>query len=130
MERGCEGANELAEVRLAGVGDFFKIDDDAGLVRFHGVFNDVPHQILPRRRVRQHLRHFLDAPIHSIVVVHQPHHGQLDGRIERLHPLVQLVVLQQCDAFRRGGFDPSLPALVVHDSQRAVRRHRVQLLGN
>ena len=130
MEGRRQPADEGAEVRLARVGHFFKVNDNAGLVRFHRVFNSVPYEFLARGGTRQQVGHFLDAPFHPIVVVDETHHGQLDGRIERLHPLVQLVVPQQRDSFRGRGFDGVLPVFVIHDRQRAVRRDRVQLLGN
>ena len=130
MEGGRQPADEGAEVRLAGVGHFFKVNDNAGLVRFHCVFDNVPCEILASRGARKQLSHFLDAPRHAVVIVHETHHGQLDGGIQRLHPLVQLVVLQQRDSFRRRGFDGVLPVFVIHDRQRAIRRDRMQLLGN
>jgi len=52
VERGRQRADEFAKVRLAGIGNLFKIDDDACLVRLHRVFNNVPHQSLPRNGVR------------------------------------------------------------------------------
>ncbi len=130
MEHGREHGNELAEVRLAGVGDFFKIDDNAGLVRIDGIRGDIPRKILPRSRIRKHLRHFFDAPLDTVVVVDEAHRGQLDGRIQRFHPLVQFVFFQNRNGFGRCGLRGVLAALVVHNGQRAIGRDGVELLGN
>ena len=130
VEHGREGGDEFAEVLLAGVGNFFKIDDNACLVRINGIRGDVPREILPGGRIRKHLRHFLDAPLDAVVVVDEAHHGQLDRRIQRLHPLVQLVFFQNRNSLGRCGFRGVLAALVIHDGQRAIGRHGMELLGN
>src|SRR5260370_11619048 len=62
--------------------------------------------------IREHLRHFLDAPLDTVVVVDKAHRGQLDRRIERFHPLVQFVFLQYRDSLGGCGFCRVLAALV------------------
>ena len=130
MQRRFKLGGELPEVRLAGVGNFFEVDDNAGLVEFHRELHRVVHESLAGLGARQQFGHFLDAPLETIVVVEQTHDRKLDGGIERLHPLVQLVLFEQGDAFRRRSLDAILAVLVIHDSQRAIRRDGVQLLRN
>src|SRR5882724_8413827 len=127
--RGQRG-DELAEVRLAGVGDFFEVNNDSSLMRFDGILGDIPRELMPRSRIRKHLGHFLDAPLDAVVVVDETHRRQLDGRAERFHPLVQLVVLQYRDGFGGRGFGGVLSALIIHDGQRAIGRDGMELFGN
>ncbi len=130
VQRRCQRRDELAEVRLAAIGDFFKVNDDSSFVRFDGILRDIPHESLARSRIRKHLRHFLDAPLDAVVVVDKAHRWQLDRRIERFHPLVQFVFFQYRDSFSGRGLGGVLSALVIHDGQRAIGGNGVELLGN
>ena len=115
---------------LARIRNFFKVHNDSRLMRLHREFHGIGHQPLPSRRVPQEFHHFLDSPVNTVIVVQQRHHGKLDGGIERLHPLVQLILFQDGHGFRGRGFDAVLAVLVIHDGQSAVRADGVKLLGD
>jgi hypothetical protein len=123
----------LAEVGLAGVGNFLEVDDDAGLMGFDGVFDDILHKKVASGRIGEKLHHFLNAPDDAIVVVEHAHRRQIKGGVgslKRLEPLMELVLFEKRDSLRRGGYRSVLAVFVIDDGQVSVGRNAVQLLGD
>ena len=105
--------DELAEILLAFLGNFFKINDESGEVVLREVLHRLLRQVLARRVVFQHGGHFVGEPIGAIGIVQQRHGGNFDGRF------LQLQRLQPCRQFGIG-----------FDVQAATGRDRVEALGN
>ena len=131
VERGGEFRGELAEVNLAGIGNFLEVHHDAGLVSQNGVFGDILNEKAPGSGISEQGGHLVDAPDSAVVVIEHAHHRQLNRRIERPHPLVKLVPFQEGDGFRGSCFHGTcLVVRVVHDGESAVGCYAVQLLGD
>ncbi len=100
---------------------------DSRLTRFDRILHRVSHQACACRGIRQHLCHFLDAPILPVIIVQHTHDGKL--HIRRTHPLVEFVFADDGDCFSGRGSD-RLIAFVVHDGQSAIGRDGVQFFRN
>ena len=123
-----QGRSQLADkfpvVRLILVRHLLEIDHDARLVRFHRVLHRIANQIRARRRIRQHLHHFLHMPRRAVVVIQHRHRRNF--HVDAAHPLVQLVFPQPAVRFLRAHLHGFIPH-VIHNRQRAIRRYRVKL---
>ena len=127
VEGRAEFGDELSKIGLRLIGDGLEIDDDAGLVRLDGVFDDLADEAMPCLLIRQQLHHFVDAPDLAVIVVEQTHDRQLD--VGGLHPAMEFVVFEQRDRFFWRSLH-RLIALVIDDRKLAVGSDGVELLGN
>ena len=65
--------NELSEILLAFLRDFFKIYHQPGGMRLVQVLNRLIRQMLARGRVAQHGGHFVGEPVGAVGIIHQRH---------------------------------------------------------
>ena len=76
-----------AEIFLAFLGNFFKINHQAGVMILRKVFDGLIGKVLARAGVFQHGRHFIGQPVGAVGIVEQRHGGNFDGRILLLQGL-------------------------------------------
>ncbi len=112
MQRRSQLADKFPVVRLIFIWHLLEIDHDARLVRFHSVLHRIADQIRARRRIRQHLHHFLHVPRRAVVVVQHRHRRNF--HVDAAHPLVQLVFPQPAVRFLRAHLHGFIPH-VIHN---------------
>ena len=81
--------DELAEILLAFVGNFFKIDNQSGEVVLCEILDRLLRQISARRGALEHGGHFVGEPVGAVGIVQQRHRGNFDRRsllLQRLLP--------------------------------------------
>jgi hypothetical protein len=93
MQARTEFGDELAEIFLAFVWDFLKINDQSRVMVLYEILDCLLRQILSRRAALEQGRHFVGQPVGAVGIVDQRHRGNFDRRIlllQRLQPGRQL----------------------------------------
>ncbi len=73
--------NELAEILLAFIGDFLKIDNQPHEVVLCKILDRLLRQVSTRRGTLEHGGHFVGEPVGPVGIVEQRHGGNFDRRI-------------------------------------------------